>query len=74
MVDVDLGKSNSRQIVEILLPVLLQRGLSSTVEEVQSITQVPPLFRPREFIFFFLSFSKGFESIRQEIFRELTIS
>ena len=40
MVDVDLGKANSRQTVEILLPVLLERGLSSTVEEVQSITQV----------------------------------
>ena len=38
MVDVDSGKVNSRRTVEILLPVLLQDGLTSSVEEVQAIT------------------------------------
>lgn len=38
MVDVDGGKVNSQRTIEILLPVLLQQGLSSSVEEVQAIT------------------------------------
>ncbi len=38
MVDVDAGKVNSQRTIEILLPVLLQQGLSSSVEEVQAIT------------------------------------
>lgn len=39
MVDVDAGKVNSQRTVELLLPVLLvQQGLTSSVEEVQAIT------------------------------------
>jgi proteasome component ECM29 len=38
MVDVDSGKVNSQRTIELLLPVLLQQGLSSGVEEVQAIT------------------------------------
>ncbi|KAK4005791.1 hypothetical protein OUZ56_010915 [Daphnia magna] len=38
MVDVDAGKVNSKRTVELLLPVLLQEGLTSGVEEVQAIT------------------------------------
>lgn len=38
MVDVDSGKVNSQRTIELLLPVLLQQGLSSNVEEVQAIT------------------------------------
>lgn len=38
MVDVDAGKVNSKRTVELLLPVLLQQGLTSGVEEVQAIT------------------------------------
>lgn len=38
MVDVDSGKINSQRTIELLLPVLLQQGLSSGVEDVQAIT------------------------------------
>lgn len=38
MVDVDAGKTNSGRVIEVLLPVLLQEGLGSNVEEVQAIT------------------------------------
>ena len=38
MVDVDAGKVNSQRTVQLLLPVLLQQGLTSSVEEVQAIT------------------------------------
>jgi hypothetical protein len=38
MVDVDASKVNSQRTVELVLPVLLQQGLTSSVEEVQAIT------------------------------------
>ena len=39
MVDVDAGKTaSSRRTIQILLPVLLQDGLSSGVEDVQAVT------------------------------------
>ena len=39
MVDVDSGRTtNSQRTIECLLPVLLDKGLGSTVEEVQAIT------------------------------------
>lgn len=39
MVDVDsAARTDSRQTIHILLPVLLQQGLSSTVDTVQAIT------------------------------------
>jgi hypothetical protein len=38
MVDVDAGKVNSQRTVELALHVLLQQGLTSSLEEVQKIT------------------------------------
>jgi hypothetical protein len=44
MVDVDAGTVNSKRTIELVLPVLLQQGLNSSFEEVQTIRSKFELF------------------------------